>query len=343
MRIKDIAEIANVSKAAVSLALAGKPGISEGTRERILKIARETGYVSKHMIHSKNEPDIKSLQLIACANPVFLQDPMEKVPFFNELIYYIENVSRTLGCRLLFTTVTSDEFLESFKRLQNERAAAAGTIIIGSYLTYEQLLEFSKLQPKAVVLDAYHPTIPLNFVSVNNRIGGYQAGDYLIKMGHKRIGIVLSKPRNHNFDDRREGFYEALQSQAYTVEKPNTFWVMPGEANSQADFKKQIREHTGPLPTALFCENDYIAISVMKSFHELGIKVPEDISIIGYDDLREATVVTPELTTIRVEKKNIAEASVRLIQQIIANNQPETSKILVDTTVVERQSCNAVH
>jgi DNA-binding LacI/PurR family transcriptional regulator len=80
----------------------------------------------------------------------------------------------------------------------------------------------------------------------------------------------------------------------------------------------------------------------MKSFHELGIKVPDDISIIGYDDLRETTVVTPELTTIRVEKKSIAEASVRLIQQVIASNQSPTSKILVDTTVVERQSCKSL-
>jgi len=109
----------------------------------------------------------------------------------------------------------------------------------------------------------------------------------------------------------------------------------------QESFIEAVRERRD-LPTALFCECDYIAISVIKSLHELGIRVPDDVSIIGFDNIQEAMVITPELTTIHVEKERIAEVAVKTLIDIIENDDPISMKTWIDTRLISRNSCRPV-
>jgi len=169
----------------------------------------------------------------------------------------------------------------------------------------------------------------------------YQAGVHLCELGHTRIGYIQSNVRIHNFAERQRGFAEALQERGLAVADKHTLSVAPTILSSQEELKQQLQSLIAagePLPTAFFCECDYIAISAMKTLGELGWRIPEDISVIGFDNISESRIVSPELTTVHVAKKQIAYHAVDLLMQELEAEDQDKVKIKVDTHFVERSS-----
>jgi DNA-binding LacI/PurR family transcriptional regulator len=143
----------------------------------------------------------------------------------------------------------------------------------------------------------------------------------------------------YNFNMRKKGFIQALTERNLRIDENNYFSISPTTISPQEAFTEKIKNSLDNLPTALFCETDYMAISVIKSLTELGIKVPGQISIIGFDNIFESRVVTPELTTIHVKKDKIALLAVEKLIRLIENNDTDKIKLLVDTEIIERNSC----
>ncbi|HUC92855.1 MAG TPA: LacI family DNA-binding transcriptional regulator [Paenibacillus sp.] len=339
MKIADIAKMANVSKAAVSLALNGKPGVSPETREKILKIVTETGYVQRSLVpanqvHRSN----RVLRLVALTNSGIISDEYHKQPFFTELIRHIEDHSSSRGYSLLFSSLQGDQLSSEIQKMESDHATN-GIILLGTNLNKEQIASIADRIDNLVVLDTCFESLHVDFVVMNNFMGGYQAAKHLIERGHRKIGYVQSKSRMYNFDSRRRGFYEALEEHSITVDKNDVFSTAPTVVSSQEDFVEKFTQRRRNFPTALFCECDYMAISVIKSLAELGLRVPDDVSVVGFDDITEAEIITPELTTIHVEKEKIASIAVeRLIER---SENPEHNihiKAIVDTSLVERKS-----
>jgi DNA-binding LacI/PurR family transcriptional regulator len=192
------------------------------------------------------------------------------------------------------------------------------------------------------VLDANYENLDVNFIVMNNVLGTHQAATHMHSLGHKEIGYVQSNSGMFNFDSRRHGFNTALKEHGIKLDPCNVFTAHPTMLNAQEEFKEQWLKRTKenkPLPTALFCECDYLAISTIKSLAELGVSVPDDISIVGFDNINESMVITPELTTIHVEKEQMAVLTVERLIQIIENKNEIKMKTLVDTKLVERKSC----
>lgn len=342
MNMEDIAKIAKVSKTAVSLALNGKPGISAGTRERILTIVRDQGYLPKPMIRADQVYGIgKTLRFIVFTKAGIVLEQYYKQPFFMELIQYLEERSRTHGYSLMFSTINIQEDQQGVQQYLTENNSK-GIILLGTNLDQDIIRQIASLETNLVVLDTCFETLAVNFVVMNNIKGAYDAGCYLCDRGHEHVGYVQSDIRMYNFDMRRQGFLTALTEHQLNVSESNLFTVSPTLLGVQEDFKQQIQDRLNrneSLPTALFCECDYIAISVIKSLTEMGIRVPEDISIIGFDNISEAEVITPELTTIHVEKKVMAAHAVDMLIQMIEHDDKVKMKIIVDTTIIERASC----
>lgn len=340
MKMEDIAKLAGVSKSAVSFALSGKPGISNETRERVLEIARENGYSPKPRL-SANEGTTKSLTFLVFTNSGIVLEAYYQQPFFRELIHFIEERCRAKGYSLLFSTINM-AFFEQEIRTFAEENQSDGVILLGTNLTSVDILEISnRLNPRLVVLDNCFDTLPVHFVGINNRMGAYQAGAHLCKLGHREIGYIASNVHIHNFEERKEGFQEALKAFERQINPEHYFSVAPTMLSSQDHLKAQIKTYleTGRnLPTALFCECDYIAISAMKTLTELGVRIPEDVSIIGFDNITESQIISPELTTIHVEKQRMAHIAVDLVIESIEVGLEITSKIRVDTRFVERRS-----
>ncbi|QJD85036.1 LacI family DNA-binding transcriptional regulator [Cohnella herbarum] len=340
MRIDDIARLAGVSKAAVSLTLNGKPGIGPETRERILQIANEHGYQPKTKT-APRDPQAGSFTFLVFTNSGIVLEQYYQQPFFRELIQYIEERCRAHGYSLLFSSVDMSKFQDEIRLIADDRRSD-GVILLGTNLNKDLLGQVtSGLSTPLVVLDTCLEMLPIPFIQINNVMGGYQAGTHLCRLGHRDIGYIASDIRIRNFDDRRIGFVQALRESGVELAGETVFSVAPTILSSQDALKKQLSAYLDkglPLPTALFCECDYIAISAIKSLNELGYRVPEDVSVVGFDNITEAQIVSPELTTVHVEKERMAHLAVDILMESIESDSAVTSKIMVDTHFIERLS-----
>ncbi|MFC5701997.1 LacI family DNA-binding transcriptional regulator [Cohnella faecalis] len=342
MKMEDIARLANVSKSAVSLALSGKPGIGAETRERIIQIANEHGYEGKAKAPVSADKLSRSLLFLVFANSGIVLEHYYQQPFFRELIHYIEERCRSKGFTLQFTSVDM-ESIGSIPAIVEENRSS-GVILLGTNLSRQHIADVAEKLPRLVVLDTCFETLPVSFVEINNAMGAYQAGAYLCGMGHRDIGYIASNVRIHNFDARKQGFEAALRENGLEIASERTFAVAPTILSSQEAMKEQFERYLatyGKLPTALFCECDYIAISALKTLTELGQRVPEDVSIVGFDNISEAVIVSPELTTVHVEKSKLAYSAVDLLVEQIETNADVSVKTRVDTKLVQRLSCRA--
>ncbi|WP_144024278.1 LacI family DNA-binding transcriptional regulator [Paenibacillus borealis] len=342
MKMEDIAKLANVSKAAVSLAFSGKPGIGPDTRERILQVAYEAGYSPKSREVAVTKAD-KSLLFLVCTNSGIILEEYYQQPFFKELIHFIEERCRQKGYALIFSTLDVEFFQRDIQVVADEKRSV-GTIVLGTNLTREQIRDIHAKLPNLIVLDTCFETLPVQFIQINNVMGAYQAGVYLCNIGHTSIGYIASNLRIHNFEERKRGFMAALSERGLRVSEAAYLSVAPTILTSQDELKRQLTtylENGNSMPTAWFCECDYIAISAMKTMNELGIRVPQHTSVIGFDNINESLVVTPELTTIHVDKERMASLAVDLLTDTLSQGSQGTSKIIVDTILVERNSCAA--
>ncbi|WP_299095057.1 LacI family DNA-binding transcriptional regulator [uncultured Metabacillus sp.] len=339
MKIGDIAKLASVSKSAVSLALNGKNGVSEETRERIIKIAQKHGYIPRPIIKADQyfQTRNKLLRFVACTNSGIVTEHYESLPFFMELINNIDKQINPSGYSLLVSAVDINMLKEELTRLEQEQASS-GILLLGTNLTPEQISIVSTIQRNLVVLDTCFETLNTNFVVMNNVHGAYLAGNHLIELGHSEIGYIESNSRMYNFAMRKKGFLQSLSEHGLTIKKENVFSLSPTMISSQDGFIEKIRKQSYSLPTALFCEADYMAISVIKSLSELGIRVPDDISIIGFDNIFESQVITPELTTIHVKKDRMAAMAVEKLINQIENNDLDRISMFIDTELVVRKS-----
>lgn len=345
MKIEDIARLANVSKSAVSLALNGKAGISSETRNKILKIVKETGYIPRSMVKADQVYGVKhSLRFLVITDSGFMGDQYDKQPFFMELIHYIEEQCRIRGYTLMYSAIDIQHY-ERDKRSLHEETETSGTLLLGTNLTKKQIEEVAKHYPNLVVLDTYVDELMVDFVVMNNVMGTYQAVAHMVKQGHQHIGYVQSDFRMHNFDSRKAGFYQAQAEFGFECTEKDIFIMTPTILSAQQPFQAQVQERLSQnkaLPTALFCENDYLAISVIKSLNEIGISVPEDISVVGFDNIKESVIVSPELTTIHVEKERMASQAVEQVIRLIEKQDQIGIKTIVDTKLIERNSCKKV-
>ncbi|KAF1299640.1 hypothetical protein BAU15_01775 [Enterococcus sp. JM4C] len=340
MKLEDVARLANVSKSAASLALNNKPGVSVATRENILRIAEQNNYIPlrKH-IKSEQEIEVKNdtkIRFVACTNNEVVTKDYEKLPFFNELLSYLSTEISEKKYNFSINKLPKETFLEELKQLEIEEPSD-GIILLGTNLTAAQTLPISQTFEKLVVIDTECTGINCNTVTMNNYLGAYDAVNHFIKMGHSKIGYIKGTPRINNFIDRRRGFKDALKKNNIDPKKLPKYYlhgmkIQPVEEkiNQFMNFIKSV--------TAVFCEDDYMAISIIKTLNKKGIKVPEELSIIGFDDISESTVITPELTTIQVPIKQIAHEAICLIEQEI-NNEIECKKqIFLNTKLILRDS-----
>lgn len=340
MKMEDIARLAQVSKAAVSLAFSGKPGIGPETRERILEVAREVGYKPKNRASSAPARTDKSLLFLAFTNSGIILEDYYEQPFFKELIHYVGERCRQKGYTLIFSTVDVEYFAEGIQELVDDQRSD-GVIVLGTNLNREQIAEIGLKLPNVVVLDTCYEVLPIHFIQINNVLGAYRAASHLCDNGHTSIGYIASTVRLHNFEERKRGFLMALNERGMVIPEAARLSVVPTILGSQESLKNQLNaylESGSQLPTAWFCECDYIAISAMKTMAELGIRVPQDCSIIGFDNISESMIVTPELTTVHVEKETMATLAVDLLTETLEHGEHPKTKFMVDTKFIKRNS-----
>lgn len=339
MKLADIAHLANISKTAASLALNNKPGVSPATRALVLKIAAENHYVPlrKH----KKAPSISAtpqlqIRFVACTNEDVVPENYETLPFFNKLLSYLATAISAKHYSLITNKLPKDTFLSRLQSLEEEEPSD-GIIFLGTNLTAANFVPLSACFPNVVILDSQCSSVNCNAVTMNNYLGAYEAANYLLDLGHQKIGYVKGTPRVNNFYERERGFQDALRRRKID---PNTLPKLhiPGMRISPLENDPAQLLAFARSVSAVFCEDDYIAISLIKTLGKLGVKIPEELSIMGFDDIPEALVTTPELTTIHVPIKEITQAAIAIIEEEAQHPTQVKRQTFINTQLIVRES-----
>jgi LacI family transcriptional regulator len=333
-RIKDIAESAGVSSATVSLVLNNKPGVGEKTRERILDIARTMDYCGdKQALLSKYAGATIRFLRISRHGHVVNNDHSV---FIANYIDGLSQMSRELGLHLEVLTIADGSIESIVEQASDEHIQ--GCIVLGTELPQEDIIQFRSVKTPIVFLDTYDDISSFDYVDMNNKDSVFMAVARFFEKGHREIGIVTSDVTTRNFKLRTDAFKEALAAVGLPFRKEWLFNVDSTFQGAYTDILAALDEGRTP-PKALFCINDIVALGAMRAFKERDLSIPDDISIIGFDNLPAGAMSDPPLTTINVSKIEIGRFAVHvLFERIKADYAKPAVKILVGGELIDRRS-----
>ena len=328
--IKKISEVTGFSPATISNALNNKRGVNSQTAAEILKVAKEMGYISEHRI-------TKIRFVVYKRNGKIIDD----TPFFSLLIDGVENECKRLGYEMSISNLDlrDEDYEEQVRWLIND--TTSGIIFLGTELMENDLDMYRKTKSPLLIFDCYDPNMNFDCVLINNEDSAKMATEYLIDKGHKKIGYLRGDFRIRAFRSRAIGYARAVNKHGMDVEGKYVFTLDTTMEGAYEDMKK-ILQGKPELPTAFFAENDIIALGAMKALQEFGYRIPEDISIIGFDDLPFCEITTPRLSTIRVSKQEMGITAVRRIDEIIKKPMRSTLKLEICAEFVERESVREI-
>ena len=332
-RIKDIANLANVSQATVSLALNGKPGVSAETRDRIANIARELKYgASRRDSHAQaTNGTIRFLKIATHGHivnrdhNVFIADYIDGLARAARLQHYNLEISS-------FRNASVEEI-----RASVERQDLRGIVVLGTELTNSEIEKFAGLTTPVVILDTFFDYLDFDFIDMNNTDAVYKIVTHFVEHGHQEIGLVRSSVRTNNFHLRDKGFREAVEALGLPTTDRHEFTVDSTVDGSYRDMLALL-DAGAELPTALFCTNDIIAYGCMRAFRDRKIRVPGDVSIIGFDDLPPSALMDPPLTTMQVSKRQMGELAMEMVIRRSLSEKSPPVKIVVSGNLIERDS-----
>jgi LacI family transcriptional regulator len=333
LNLKKIAEIAKVSPATVSLALNDRPGISPQTREKVLRIAE-----SLRKEADRKQPfrrDIKgSVRFLKIAKHGHIVNRDHDV-FIASYIDGLDGEAREHGYRIEITNISSGEIPDFIGHLSENRIE--GVIVLGTELSHADLEPFETLDMPVVVIDTSYDFLRLDFVDMNNEEAVFQIVRYLRDNGHREIGFVRSDAEARNFELRNRSFPQALRHFGLPFNADHVYTVDSTYGGAYQGIL-QAAAKSKTLPTAIFSSNDLMASACIRAFRERGVRVPDDVSIVGFDNLPLSEVLDPPLTTMNVSKTQIGQWAMKLIVDRHGNPARPAVKCSVGGTLVVRGS-----
>ncbi|OXM14803.1 LacI family DNA-binding transcriptional regulator [Paenibacillus herberti] len=329
--IKDVAKAAGVSAAAVSYALNGRTDkVSGETMERIMEVIESINYIPDFSARSLAKNQSKLIGIVIPQTESHKQLILEN-PFYSEIISGIEGKLREHGYHLLLSGVNQGE---SYLDLSVQRNLD-GAILMGIYP--EPFYDgFKKINIPIVLIDSYINDSYFKRIGIDDEYGGYLATRHLINQGHSNIGLITGAIRKDGVVEKRFLGYKRAMREANLFYNPDYVFEESMSYEHGLAAGKLIADKY-PEITAIFATSDLVAFGTMRSLMSEGKRVPEDISVIGFDDISMSKMFIPPLTTIRqsiTEKGAIAADS--LIQMIQGRTELDEKEILLPLEVVER-------
>jgi DNA-binding LacI/PurR family transcriptional regulator len=325
--IYDVAEKAGVSIATVSKVINNTGRISEKTRKKVQEIMEQLHY----------EPSMVASALTSKrTGTIGLLVPDIANPFFAEVARSFEDYAQKLGFGLVIcSTDGKDEKARLYLSLLMRKQVDG--LIITTYIKDADLLEqLTQRQIPIVLFSVDIPTLSVNAVSVDDYKGGLQATNYLLSLGHKRIGVIAEDLSTSSSSYRIQGYKEAMTNAGVKVIESDIICtkatVKNGETIAQQLLKKKGR------PTAIFACNDLLAIGAMQAARKLEIKVPEELSIIGFDNTILAEIANPPLTSVSQPIKEMANQAMTALVEEIENEQSSKQRVFMLPELVIRNS-----
>ena len=331
--IKDIARKANVSHTTVSRALNNKSRIKSETKEKILSIAKEFNYRPDFIARSLVMRRTKTLGLVitTIANP-----------FYTELSQGIETTAIGLGYNIILCSTNYDLSAEKKYIDMLESKGVDGIIFTSAHMGDPNIIALAEEGFAMILVNrrTYHPTVrnKVDYVGVDNIRGGFLAVEHLIKLGHERIGVIGGSSESSVGFERLEGGKKALA--AYGLEVMGDYFL-EGDFLRGSGYQggKRFLEMDKP-PTAIFATNDYMALGTYQALMEGAVKVPEEIALIGFNDIEFTSMKGIELTTIGQKKYEMGALAVKtLVERIEGRKGGPPEEIILEPELIIRKTC----
>lgn len=334
---RDVAELAGVSRTTVSFVLNNVPGmrISEETRQRVLEAARQLDY----------HPDATARRMVSGRTRVIgfvLRQTPDQVFADRLLPQMLGGVSRAAtaqGFHVLFEPIPPGDQSGSYTQLIRERHVD-GIILSGPRFDDQELLKIHA-EGAPVVLMGQLPGMGIPFVDVDNIGGARVATEHLIHLGHRRIALITNtSPAYTASTDRWTGYRQALETAGIAYDETRVRYGDFTPQSGRAAMEDLLA--AAPPPTAVFVASDAVALGAQQAIRQRGLRIPEDIALVGFDDIPLAEFVDPPLTTVRIPAAGLGwGAADLLIRLIVADEEVRSPQVILETELIVRESCGA--
>ena len=322
-----VAEKAGVSVNTASRAINNKSDINEETKKRMLKVAQELGYVRNGTAVALRTRKTRTIGVVIADN---------RNPFYAEVLNGMEEAAREKNYHIILANTQRDykKEEEAINLLLAKRVD--GLLITPVQDRDDDIKNLINANIPFVVVGRDFENIEVDAVYNDEVKGGFLATEYLIKKGHKRIVLINGFLHKSPAKGRMEGYKKALKKYRISLDES---LMSVGDINIKDGYErtKQLLEKELNF-TAIFAYNDMMAFGAMQAIREKGLRIPEDIGLVGYDDIPFSSLISPALTTIRLKKQDLGVESVKLLFSRINGSRKKIKKIMLDIELVIRET-----
>ena len=327
--IRQVADKAGVSIGTVSRVLNNKPGVSEETRQHVLTVSQELGYNNSKRSHLLT-PHVTHLGFL---NQDFTQD-ITSNPFYADVLHGVEQICRKLHINLSISVISfTNGQLHSLPSLVKDNNVS-GFFVVGGGIPPEIIASLGKLsQLPLVLVDNWFPDCCWDAVMIDNRRGVRLSVEYLVDQGHRHIALI-GGPNHPSIVERRLSYEEIMRQYHLTP----LIVTPPYLSHEDGQWGVMDILRTAPQTTAIICSNDEQAVGALRKLREVGYTVPDDFSLIGFDDINMVQFTTPPITTTCVDRITLGQVAVQLmLDRIKFPNRPVT-KVTTGVELIKRAS-----
>lgn len=325
--IRDVAQAAGVSINTVSRALNGKPDVNPETKRLIVEVAERLSYMPNKLARGlrSNKTGIIGVIVADIANP-----------FFSAVVKGVGKAAKELSYSIILQD-TSESYEGEEQAIHTMRSEYVDGVLITPVQTDNKSILMLQESGIPFVLVARHfSDVKTDYVVADDVQGGYLATKHLIENGHEKIAFINGPAYNSSAIERFQGYKKALGESHIKIDESlirnGALTMEDGYAHAQA-----LLENGAPKPTALFTFSDFVALGAMKAVHEAGLRIPNDIAIVGYDDVAFAFCLEVPLTTVRVQKRRLGEEAMTALEKKI-DGQKGDRQLRIPVDLVVRQS-----
>jgi LacI family transcriptional regulator len=325
--LEDIARKAGVSLSTASRALNDSPFIKEETKSKVKRIAKELGYEKNELARGLAKGSIKIISLV-------ISDISN--PFFSEIARGVEDAANARGYGMILCNTDRDPEKEGGYMRMLKRSRVAGLILASATVDDSYIKDLSQSETPLILISRTSKA-DTSYIIIDDFKGGLMATEYLVKLGHQRIGFIGGPKGLTSTMGRIRGYQKALKRNGIPLYK---------EIVRYADFTREAGYHAmreylklSKLPTAIFGANDMIALGVIEAVEEAGLSVPDDISVIGYDNISYASLPKIELTTIAQPIYDMGFAATEYILDVAEGGREKKLKRILKPQLIIRKTC----
>jgi len=327
-RIRDVARVAGVSTATVSRALSKPEVVSPATLEAVLAAVKKTGYTINQA--ARNLRQRRTMGVVALV-------PNLANPFFSRILAGVSGVLASAGYNLLVVDTQGPGVERSIARTL-DRSRADGLIVFDGLLPAADL-RADGLAPPVVMACEWIEGLATPMIRVDNAAGARMAVAHLAGLGHRRIGHLLGPVGNVLAEARARGVQEELTARGLTVRRD---WFLPGDFSLESGRRCACDWIAlTDRPTAVFCASDEMACGFIGEVQRRGLRVPQDVSVVGFDNIELVAHITPALTTVCQPRRAIGEAAARVMLALMSGDALVPDDTVLPLELIERDSTAA--